>query len=121
MRRVLEQYPALIPYFTDLCVRDPTSNHDMILTELKKLSTKIYFEFMAYSLNLFNEFNTFFQAELPLLHLLRGKAQELVETLASNYTEDQYVRSFNNPLDIDPSAEQHFLPEFEIYLGKCIY
>lgn len=90
----------------------------MILTELKKLSTKIYLEFLAYALNLFNEFNTYFQSELPLVHVLKTKTEELVETLALNYLQDTYVHSFGSPMDVDPSpAEEQYLPEHEIYLG----
>ena len=119
IRRILEKYDILIPYFTELCKRDPTTTHDMILTELKKLANKIYLEFLAYSLNLFNEFNTVFQSELPLLHVLQSKTEELVETLALNYLQEDYVRSFANVMEIDPipSAEENFLPDSEIYMG----
>ena len=93
----------------------------MILTELQKLSTKIYLEFLSYALNLLNEFNTFFQAETPLLHVLKSKTQELVETVALNYLRSEYVHSFANVLDIDPSpSEEEFLPDYEIYLGNEI-
>lgn len=109
-------------YFTELCKTDPTVQHDVILAELQKLSTKIYLEFMSYSLNLLNEFNTFFQAEAPLLHVLQSKTQELVETVSLNYFRSEYVHSFPNVLDINPSPpEEEFLPDYEIYLGRFFF
>ncbi len=62
--RVLEQYEALIQYFNELCVQDPTVNHDVILTALEDPITRIYLEFLSYALQIFNDFNTNFQSDM---------------------------------------------------------
>lgn len=115
--RVLEQYEALVKYYEQLCKEDPTVSHDVILTSLEDEMTKIYLEFLKYALNLFNEFNTLFQSERPLLHILKKTVEDLITSLANNFMENDYVNSVA-PLMIDPFSEENYLPDYEVYLGK---
>jgi hypothetical protein len=66
-----------------------------------------------------NEFNTVFQAESPLLYSLKDKVFELIQDFASNFIDVTYLRE-TNPLEIDPSLEEYYIPEENIYLGSLI-
>ena len=48
---------------------------------------------MDYSLGLSNEFNTVFQSELPLPHSLKASVSKLVNDVASNLMELDYICS----------------------------
>ncbi len=67
-----------------------------------------------------NEFNTVFQSESPLLYALKDSVSELIRDFANNFKEVSYVRD-TNPFDIDPSSEENYLPEENIYLGNLNY
>lgn len=116
MKAVLAQRDVLVPYFRVLCQRDPTTNHDVILLGLEDDITWVYLEFLAYALNLFNEFNAFFQADLPLLYTLKDRVEHLLTTIASNLMEPDYVSSVD-PLRIDPDSSGQYLPVRDVYLG----
>ena len=121
--RVLEQYDALSDYFKTVCKEDPTVTHDVILTALEDPITRIYLEFLSYALKMFNDFNTNFQSEVPLLHCLKGEVETLIRNFANNYMESTYV-DIIDPLDLDPLNLEMYLPLHEVYLGmtaKIIY
>lgn len=50
-------------------------------------------EFADYGLGLLNDFNTFFQAEMPLFGLLKPKVEELLKVIALNFMKPEYVRN----------------------------
>ena len=53
------------------------------------------------SLKVFNDFNTNFQSEIPLLHTLKSEVERLIENVANNYIESSYVEEVDS-LDFDP-------------------
>ncbi len=120
VNRILEQLPALKLYFTDVVSElkddDDDSECIKILEMLNDPTTKPYFEFLSFSLHVINEFNTVFQSESPLLYALKDSVSELIRDFANNFMEVSYVR-YTNPFDIDPSTEENYLPEENIYLA----
>jgi hypothetical protein len=82
---VLEQYDALVDYFRELCETDPTTANDVILCGLEDHIIKIYLEFMSYSLNQFNEFNTLFPFFIPFFHLIKRENSRLMFSLAISW------------------------------------
>jgi hypothetical protein len=92
---VLEQYDALVDYFRELCETGPTTANDVILCGLEDPIIKIYLEFMSYSLNQFNEFNTLFQSQIPLFDLIKREHNKLINVFARNFTEEEYANSVN--------------------------
>jgi hypothetical protein len=117
--RVLEQYDALVDYFSEMCETDPTTSNDVILCGLEDPIIKIYLEFMSYSLNQFNEFNTLFQSQIPLFHMIKREHSRLINVFARNFMEEEYVNSVN-PLLLNPLESVKYLPEHEIDLGRSI-
>ena len=88
----------------------------MILGALEDPITCIYLHFLCYTMNLFNEFNTVFQSETPLLHEVKSKLEALIRTMAGNFMENYYV-SEEDPMSISPLLEARYLPNYEVYLG----
>lgn len=119
--RILEMYPALELYFTDV-VSDLADSDDEnysieILEVLNSSTTKPYLEFLSHALHCVNEFNTAFQAESPLLYTLRERVSDLMQDFANNFMETSHVRD-TDPLLLDPSMDEYYLPDENIYLGK---
>jgi hypothetical protein len=89
----------------------------VILIALQNPITKIYLEFLQYALKMFNDFNTQFQSEIPLLHTLKQEIQELIRNCANNFMEGDYVDEMD-PLKLVPYNTEQYLPLHEVYLGK---
>ena len=70
-----------------------------------------------YALGMFNEFNTVFQSEKPLLYELKNRVFSLIKNFASNFMHSRYVRS-TYPTRIDPTLSNQYLPLHQIYLGN---
>lgn len=87
----------------------------MLLTMNNKF-TKIYLEFMSYTLGLLNDFNTLFQSEASLLYKVKLEIECLLRTLCNNYMDLQYIK-ISNILNIDHKNPRHFLTNDKIYLG----
>lgn len=114
--RTLDQYTALTEYFRLELFENPTKGNQEIFDLLSNDITKIYLEFMSYTLELLNDFNLIFQAEKPRLHLLQSEVEKLIKTIASNYLEFNYVKATED-LKIEFSNPNYFLPIEKIYLG----
>ena len=71
--------------------------------------------FMEYILGLLTEFNTMFQADSPLFHVLKEETVKLVKILSRNFMTTKYVQE--KGMTVDPeNGLQHF-PLKTIYLG----
>ncbi len=108
-------YPALQLYFTDvvsdLNESDDENNSIEILEVLNSSTTKPYFEFLSHALHCVNEFNT------ALFYTLRERVSYLMLDFANNFMETSHVRD-GDPLLLDPSMDEYYLPDENIYLGK---
>ena len=93
IKRLIEHRVASTHYFIETTFDDQTTTNDLILSTLQSKLTKPYLEFMDYSLVLSNEFNTVFQSELPLLHSLKASVSKLMNDVASNFMELDYICS----------------------------
>jgi hypothetical protein len=71
LKRILDQYPALLLYFTGEVVDDPTHTNDAILSGLNNKFNQAFLEFMDFNLGRFVSFNLLFQSEMPQLHQLK--------------------------------------------------
>ncbi|CAH0551089.1 unnamed protein product [Brassicogethes aeneus] len=98
--RVLEQYDALEAYLRVLCVEDPSRTNDDMLHTMTNKFTKMYLEFMSYTLGILTEYNTLFQSESPLLHNLKPETEKLLKDICSNFLNMQYIRN-NNVFTLD--------------------
>ncbi len=77
----------------------------------------LFLLFMKYALGMFNDFNTVFQSEKPLLYDLKNRVFSLIKNCANNFMHSRYVRS-TNPVKIDPKLTSQYLPIQQVYLGK---
>ncbi|KAJ8928870.1 hypothetical protein NQ314_018505 [Rhamnusium bicolor] len=89
--RILEQHDPLEAYFREQVFRDPSKTTDEILNTFSNKFTKVYLEFMSYTLGLLTEFNTLFQSEAPLLYKLKPKTELLLQTLCANYLKRECI------------------------------
>lgn len=117
--RVLEQIDPLLEYYKEENKKDPTVFYDLMIAAAEDPLTKVYLEFLVYALNLFNEFNTTFQSEVPQVHTLKQNLHELIRTCAKNFMEDSYVDECD-PMQLDPFLEDQFLPLSDVYLGNKV-
>ena len=92
---------------------DPSHSNDRILASLKNRFTQAYLEFLSYQLERLNAFNTLFQSERPLLHMLKPKVESLIKSIACDFMKIDIVKANKlNPTDVS----QH-VPLSETYVG----
>ena len=115
--RILEQLPALILYFDAESLDEKMKDAANIASRLRDPRTKPFLLFLKYALGMFNEFNTVFQSEKPLLYELKNRVFSLIKNFASNFMHSRYVRS-TYPTRIDPTLSNQYLPLHQIYLGN---
>lgn len=76
---------------------------------------------MSYSLGLLTNFNTLFQGEGPLLHLLKPEIEKLLKTICMHFMTIEYIRNLGSIMNVfqkkSPNFSQYYLPLNEIYIG----
>lgn len=72
---------------------------------------------MSYTLGLLTNFNTLFQGERPLLHLLKLEIEKLLKTISMNFMTIEYIRNLDSIMNISPDMSQYYCPVNEIYIG----
>lgn len=115
--RVLEQFTALNEYFRLVNFEDPSKTSELIYSTMENSFSIIYLEFMSYSLGLLTNFNTLFQGEGPLLHLLKPEIEKLLKTISMNFMTIEYIRNLDSIMNVSPNFSQYYLPLNEIYIG----
>lgn len=114
--RVLEQYVPLEAYLRVLCLEDPSRTNDDMLSTMTNKFTKVYLEFMSYTLGLLTDFNLLFQSEIPLLHRLKPETETLLKTLCSNFLDISYVKG-NQIFELEHNDPKHFVALEKICIG----
>ena len=142
--RLLEQYNALVAYFTleafeeqqkEMAKRKKTmpietensgtappapilqTSCTFILLLLKDPLTKPYLEFLAYALKKFNICNKTFQAEIPLFHDQQRMLLKTVVDFSANFMDACYVRETEPKSKINPTLTSKFKKLENIYAG----
>lgn len=82
--RTIEQYDALMLYFTNVSFTDATRSAENILSALKNKITKLYLFFLSYVLKIINTVNINFQTEKPRLHQILPKISSLYKQILKN-------------------------------------
>lgn len=72
---VLEEYEPLKAYLTESVFEDPSVTTKNMLETMRNPFTKVYLEFMSYTLGLMTEFNLLFQSEKPLLYKVKPETE----------------------------------------------
>ena len=115
-RRILEQWDTLTLYWDSLVLDDPSHANDHVRMTLNNPYSRVMMFFVESLLGELNEFNTIFQSEKLLFHLMKTQVEKLLRTLAMNFMKPSYVRTVN-PFDINPHDEVNYLPDENVYIG----
>lgn len=118
IRRLISQYNALTLYFTEEAY-EGVLQADIILEKLKKPETKLYLEFLAYILPLFNQPNLLMQSEKPQLHKIYEEVACVLKTLMDCFIK-KYILENTMVYDIDPKNPRNCLSIDDIYFGASI-
>ncbi|XP_066990850.1 zinc finger protein 862-like [Macrobrachium rosenbergii] len=117
--RLLEQFEALILYFTNAVWEDRILAAQSILDNLKDPRNRLYLEFLDFILPYFNNLNKQMQAESPQIYTLHEAVCNLCRNLMDCYMNEDYLRktSVENVQYQDP---RHFMPLQNMYLGPKV-
>lgn len=113
--RVLEQYDALIAYFHVESLSDHSRTTEEITNVITNPISKLYLEFMSYTLGLLIEFNKLFQSEAPLLYRLKPETESLLKIIYSNFLKRECLGQ--NVFDLNHKNPHLFCKLEHIYLG----
>lgn len=114
--RVLEQYEPLRSFLRLEVFEDPSNITNTILYALDDPKTKIYFEFLSYSLGILISFNPLFQSEKLVLYKMKNEIYNILQTYFTNYIKLSIFKS-ENIWEIDETDKNIFLNLNEIYIG----
>ncbi|XP_068250343.1 zinc finger protein 862-like [Palaemon carinicauda] len=116
--RLLEQWDALVLYFTALVdeKRDPSYTTKSILKSLKNAFIKAQLQFLQVQLRRANEFNTMFQSNKPVLLYLHDQVKKLLKDIMSDFIQISCVRECD-PFTLDVYNTRYHVPISQIYLG----
>lgn len=116
--RLLEQYNALVLYFTDQ-VSENVEKAQSILYRLKDPSVKLYYHFLDFVLPFFTKLNVEMQSESTKIHTLYGKIENVLRTLLDCFIRKEYLEK--TPIEnIEYKNPHFFLPIEEVYLGAYV-
>nr|WP_253308757.1 hAT transposon family protein [Rickettsia endosymbiont of Ceutorhynchus assimilis] len=119
--RVLENWDALIIFFTNETFDQNLHSCNNILISLKNSVYKLYFYFLSYILDITNKLNLEFQSEKNKLHVLLKRVSDLFKNILRNYLDPEYIRANENNLkNIDPKNPRNFLTIDKVYLGTKV-
>ncbi|KAG5890191.1 hypothetical protein JTB14_010654 [Gonioctena quinquepunctata] len=122
VKRVLEQYEPLCAYFRLINFEDHSKTTEMIINTLENKYTLIYFQFMAYILEILNDFNKMFRSESSLLHKLKPEIMRMLKMLCCNFINREVIlQEQKNILNINHTNPHNFLPLENIYLGVAAF
>ncbi|KAG5883793.1 hypothetical protein JTB14_036670 [Gonioctena quinquepunctata] len=96
---------------------DPSHTTDSMLEAMTNPFTRVYLEFMSYTLRLMTDFNLLFQSERPLLHRVKPETKALLETLYANFLELLPIKKAKDIFKLNHENPDFFLPLENIYLG----
>lgn len=119
--RVIQNWDALILFFTNECFNQNLHACDNILSSLKNPLYKLYFYFLSYILDIVNSLNLEFQSTKIKIHLLLNRTSDLYKTILKTYIRPEYIiKNKSNLKNIDPQNPQNFLPMDTIYFGAKV-
>lgn len=119
--RVVENWEALILFFTNESFNENLQTCNTILESLKNPIYKLYFYFLSYILDITNKMNLEFQSEKNKLHVLLKRVSDLYKNILRNYLNPDYIKKNENTLkNIDPKNPRNFLNIEKVYLGTKV-
>lgn len=117
--RILEQYEALILFFTEAAFSDRLKSADTILHMLKNPYNKLYLEFLEFSLEIFTNVNKSMQSEHPQIHKLHETVCRTYHTILDCYMDNSFL-SRTELKNVNYENPRNFKPIEDIYLGTKV-
>ena len=117
VRRMYEQWPALVKYFEAASKDDHVQSSKTILTALKDPVFKMYFAFLKYILPLVTKANELFQSESAQIQSARRALVKLYISVAHNYLRADRDESLET---ISPDNPRNFIPLPDMYCGANV-
>jgi hypothetical protein len=119
VQRLVEQYDALILYFTNAHLSDRIIAAETILTRLRDPSIKMYLHFLNYVLPYFTKLNLEMQAENIKIDSLYDKIENTFRCIADSYLKRDYLEKTQTE-DIQFRNPHNFVEIEQIYLGANV-
>lgn len=91
---------------------------DIILEKLKTPENKLYLDFLAYVLPLFNTLNILMQSEKPQIHKLYKEVTNILKTFLDCFIKPDVLKK--NIYEIDYNNPRNFLDINDMYFGAAI-
>lgn len=117
--RLLEQYDALILFFTDAVATERILAAETILTRLKDPLTKCFLQFLEFALPLFNNMNKEMQSSRPKIHKIHGHLSAFYKTILECFIKRELINKMP-PDKINFKDPHNYLALNDIYLGTKV-
>lgn len=119
VQRIVEQWDALMSYFTLCAVEDGIEQAKSIVTALQNQLIKAYFLFLAFILPTVVSLNLDYQGTEYRLHLLISSVGDKMKMIMKYFMKSQYI--INTPIEnINPADNGQFLDIENVYLGARV-
>lgn len=116
VERILEQWEALLLFFTDMSLSEHILSADHILALLRDPFIKMYYLFLQWILPKFTTLNAYFQSSKVAVTELNAKISELYRDILLCYMDRQYVMQ-SDISQIDPTKKEKHIKNAQLYLG----
>lgn len=118
--RLLEQYNALILFFTDAVTTDRLLSVETILKRLKDPLTKVFLQFLEFVLPFFNNMNREMQSTQPKIHKIHSQLYATYKTILECFIKREIIK-LTPPEKINFRDPHNYLPLDELYLGAKVF
>lgn len=119
VKRILEQYDALILYFTDISFNQNVTIAESILTQLNDRSTKMYYQFLDFALPFFTNLNLEMQSESIKIHTLYSKIESTLKSLLDCFLKRDYLEATRLE-NVEYRSEDNIVARANLYLGAPV-
>lgn len=116
VERILEQWDALKLFFTSTWLNEKLISTEIIFKNLNEPFIKLYFNFLAWILPKFTDFNKSFQSESVMITLLNDKVHEIYRDILLCFLNRNYVMQ-NELQTINLDNKEKWLKNEQMYLG----
>lgn len=119
IKRIKEQYSALLLYFTGTFLEKDVNEKvcENIFNVLSKPTTILYFEFLDYFLPLITKLNSEMQSESVKIHVLYNRIHNTFKTIVDCFIKRSEIEKCTCIFQINYEDETIFLDIQDIYLG----
>ena len=108
VKRTLQQYPALLSYFTSHAESDKPGRVKRIKERLEDSLTKLTLLFLQHILPVLNDFNKVFQADETKVGLLLPETDRLLRKFLGKFVQLQHVKGHTlSQVDFTDRDKQH--------------